>query len=87
MNGHELIIGYDTSLIETETVFSYPYTYVRHEDPEKQPEYVEYGFKMSNGQVRQGAHAFEEMLRYVKSSDFKALFGAEMKKLGYNFKY
>lgn len=86
-DGYELNIGYDINLIQTETVYSYPYTYIRHEDPSIQPSLVEDGWTMQNGEFRQGAHAFEDMLKYVQSSDFKALFGAEMKKLGYIFKY
>ena len=57
-----------------------------HTSPSEQGGFIEWGWEMPNGQFRQGAHAIEEMMRYVKSNDFVALFKNEMRKLGYTFK-
>lgn len=87
-NGYfEIEIGYDISLITTSN-----YTgkrsgleRERHSNPELQPYLVEYGFE-GFGIDREGSHAFEYMLGYVKSDDFKALLSNELRKLGYILK-
>ena len=82
-NGYEITMGYDESKINTYEATSNGYTYTAHENPELQGGYLESGFVMNNGVRREGAHALEEMLKYVNSRDFKALFENECRKLGY----
>lgn len=87
-NGNiEVEIGYDTSLIHTSTYIGKKsgLERERHSDPELQPYLVEYGFE-GYGVEREGSHAFEYMLKYVKGNDFKALFANELRKLGYTLK-
>lgn len=86
-DGYEITIGYDEDLINTYYYEIEGRPYKSHGIPEIMGELVEYGFTMRNGQKRKGAYAFHEMISYAQSDDFLALFGAEMKKLGYMFKY
>lgn len=79
-------IGYNTSVIKRFT-YGDRNQYVGHGDIEKQPSFVEDGFTMRSGEKREGAHAFEDMLKYIHSDAFVALFNAEMKKLGYSVTY
>lgn len=81
-DGYEISISYDDSKIHTYNV-TYPYSYTKHEHPEMQGQMIEKGFMMNNGVYRQGAHALEDMIKYVNSKDFKVLFENECRKLGY----
>lgn len=84
-NGYSVDIYYDTSKITTRVPQDGDFWGI-HTEPENQSYFVEYGWEMPNGQIREGAHAFDEMLNYVNSDEFIALFKNEMKKLGYTFK-
>lgn len=83
----EIEIGYDISLIHTSNYIGKKtgIERERHSDPSLQPYLVEYGFE-GYGIEREGSHAFEYMLKYVKSNDFKALLANELRKLGYILK-
>ena len=88
INGQiEIEIGYDTSLIHTSTYIGKQsgLERERHSDPSMQPIYVEEGF-FGYGVEREGSHALEYMLKYIKGNDFKALFANELRKLGYILK-
>ena len=70
---YSVAIGYDLNKIHTyNNITSYhkttglPYTYTQHSDIYMQPEWVEYGFSMKNGE-REGAHAYDELIKEINS--------------------
>lgn len=82
---YSVSISYDDTKI-------HPFTYMGktsgieregHTDISNQWNIVENGMDMPSGYFRDGSHAYEEMLKYVRSNDFLALFNVQLKKLGY----
>lgn len=86
-SNYTVTIAYDESKIKE---FSYigkrsGIERMAHTDIPNQAMFIEYGFE-GYGTEREGVHAFEEMLRYIKTDSFKALFNAQVRRLGYDIK-
>lgn len=79
-DGYEVSLGYDSSKIKFVDM-SDRGMWDKHNIPNEMGGLIEYGGIM--GHDSNGIRAIEEMNRYVKSRDFKALFENECRKLGY----
>lgn len=78
--GYEISLGYDSSKIKFVDM-SDSGIWDKHSIPSEMGGLLEYGGII--GHDSNGIRAIEEMNRYVKSKDFKALFENECRKLGY----
>lgn len=84
----EIEIGYDVSKIKFYDMSSKG-LWNKHQNPEMMPNLIEYGWNNMYQGIRtehHGAEAYEYLLKYVNSEDFRALFANELRKLGYTLK-
>ncbi len=84
-NVYTVEISYDPSKLATR-IPAEGSNWGTHTNPEMQGTWMEYGWTTPIGQEIEGAHAYEEVLEYVKSDAFVAIFKNELRKLGYVLK-